>query len=66
MGPLEPRMGPLRPKIDPCRPGMDPPNRVNSLFSWNVDSEVLQHLIVRVENEPPGTERGEILPQSPH
>ena len=50
IGTLEPGMGPLRPKIGSCSPGMDPPNHVNSSFSWNIDSEMLQHLIGRIED----------------
>ena len=58
MGPLEPRLGPQMHKIGRCSPGVDPPNRVNRLFLLNVDSGRLQYLIVRIENGPPGSERG--------
>ena len=52
MGPLEHGMGSLRPKIGPCRPGMSPRKHLKCLFSLNVDSGRLQHLIVRIENGP--------------
>ena len=56
-GPSWARDGPLRPDIDSCGPSMDPLNHVNSLFTWNVDGEILQHLTAWTENGVQGTER---------
>ena len=64
MGDLEPEMGPLGLKLTIADLAWTPPNHVNSLFSWNVNNGMLQHLIVRIENWPPGTESGRISPLS--
>ena len=58
IGPFRAWDWPLRLKIDPCRPDTGPPEHVNCLFSLNIDSERFQYLIVRIENGPPGSERG--------
>ena len=65
MGSLEPGMVPLGPKIGSCRPGIDALEPVNCLLSLDVDSDRLQYLIARIENGPPGSERGEMSPFLP-
>ena len=65
MAQFGPWMGPLRPKIGPCRADMDPPLNVNCLFSFNVDGEKLQYLIVRSKNGSPGSERRNSTPFTP-
>ena len=44
---------------------MDSQDHVTFLPLWNVDSEMLQHLIVRIENGSLGKEKGEISPLLP-
>ena len=57
MGPVEPGMGPLNLKLTLADRGIDPPDRENSLFSGDVDKEMLQVSIDRSKNGPTGTER---------
>ena len=56
MGCFEPDIDPLRPIIGTCGSGMNPSKHVYSLFSLNIDTEMLQYLIVSIENGPPGSE----------
>ena len=48
----------MRPKIGPCRPGMDPSRHVNVSLSVDIDSEMLQYVIIGIKNGFLGSERG--------
>ena len=44
--------------MGPCKPGMGHTKLVHCLLSSNISSEMLQHLIVRLQNDSPISEGG--------